>query len=272
VKGNLLANPSFDAGFEGWNLLQSSGPYGFDSTNARDPGGREAGGPSYALKTVVLPGDQFRIRNMSYVPVSGNRDYHIGVYARGGSANTTLTLGIRYLSSGWSFLETHYISVTLNTASYSLFRFSSVPPPEATYANFGLRVLNSGTSNVDCWFDDAFMYEVDYPVMSALYSWTTSAGDFDFLNPGNYFRLYNVVAEYNGTSSVIIEIYQYQVGSNIFMAISLNTSNRATIINFNPPLHSLSTVRTRVYSSDVNTIVRILYNGVPNRTTLRGVV
>jgi hypothetical protein len=270
VKGNLLANPSFDSGsFDGWSLLQTGGPYAWDSDNARVVYGREAGGYAYALKLTVQSNNQFRIRNQSYVPVNAGRDYYAGMYAKGGSSNTTLYIAIRYLSSGWSLLECHYVSTTLNTTSYSLFHFSSAPPPHAAYANFGFKIRNAGTSDSVCYVDDAFMYEVDYPVMSKTQTWSNTSGEYDFLNPGNYFRLYNIFAKNLGSSSTLIDIYEYGYPERVFAGFVL-PGNSVYGVNFNPPLYSLSTARTRINSSTATggtVFVRILYNGVKDRST-----
>ena len=277
VKGNLLANPSFDSGsFEGWNLVQVSGPYTWDSANARVPAGREAGGPSYALKVTLLPNSPFRLRNEVYVPVNAGKDYHLGIYARGGSANTTLRLGVRYLSTGWAFLETHYTEVTLNTTTYQLFTFSSTPPPEAAYANFGIWVNNTGTTNVDVFFDDAFMYEVDYPVISALFVWSNVADSFILLRQ-NYFRLYAFIAQNRGTTTTWMAIHDSTDFNRIYCAASLPASGSFTA-TFNPPIYS-ATLPTSSFvniSSFVATggtvVARVLYNGAPNRSIGLGTI
>jgi len=270
VKGNLLANPSFDSGsFDGWILLQPGGPYAWDSSNARVVYGREAGGLAYALKLTVWSNNQFRIRNQSYVPVNAGRDYYAGLYAKGGSPDTTLNIAIRYLSSGWSLLECHYVSTTLNATDYTLFHFSSAPPPYAAYANFGFKIVNAGTSDSVCYVDDAFMYEVDYPVMSRTYTWSNISAWYDFLNPGNYFRLYNMFAKNLGSSSTLVDIFEYNYPERVFAGFVLSGSS-VYGINFNPPLYSLSTART-VFSSSTATgdkvFLRVLYNGVKDRST-----
>jgi hypothetical protein len=286
VKGNLLANPSFDSGsFEGWNLVQTSGPYTWDPANTRVPFGREAGGSGYALKVTLLPNSPFRLRSEVYVPVNAGKDYHLGIYAKGGSSNTTLRLGVRYLSTGWSFLETHYTEVVLNTTTYQLIQFSSTPPPEAAYANFGIWVNNTGTTNVDVFFDDVFMYEVDYPVMNALFNWSNTFGSYTLL-PQNYFRLYAFVAKNEGTSAVTVVIHEnigaiydtsrvYNI-SYIYCSTYLPASGSFTT-TFNPPIYSAvlpgATIRITATNATGGLVTaRVLFNGAPNRSVAPGTI
>jgi len=280
VKGNLLANPSFDGGIEGWILVQTSGPYAWDTANARVPLGREAGGPSYAFRVTLLPDSPFRLRNEVYVPVDAGKDYHLGIYAKGGSASTTLRLGVRYLSTGWSYLETHYTEVTLNTATYQLIQFSSAPPPMAAYANVGIWVNNTGTTNVNVFLDDAFMYEVDYPVMNRLFIWNNDSTSQVFLNPPNYFRLYSISAiNYGTTSSAVVNIYDETNYAYTFVAFVLGTRgspNSFLTLAFNPPVYSpLASGRVMIKSSPATgdfVSVRVYYNGAPNRSIGLGTI
>jgi len=281
VKGNLLANPSFDSGsFEGWNLVQISGPYTWDPANARVPLGREAGGSARALKVTLVPNSPFRLRNEVYAPVNAGKDYHLGIYAKGGSTNTILRLGVRYLSTGWAFLETHYTEVTLNTATYQLVQFSSTPPPEAAYANFGIWVNNTGTTNVDVFFDDAFMYEVDYPVMNKLFIWNNSSVSQVFLDPPNYFRLYSISAiNYGTSSSAVVNIFDETNYAYTFAAFALGTRgspNSFLTLAFNPPVYlPLATGRVMIksYPSTGDFVsVRVYYNGAPNRSIGLGTI
>jgi hypothetical protein len=277
VKGNLLANPSFDSGsFEGWNLVQTSGPYTWDPANARVPYGREAGGLARALKVTLLPHSLFRLRNEVYAPVNAGKDYHLGIYAKGGSANTRLRLGVRYLSTGWAFLETHYTEVILNTTTYQLIQFSSTPPPEAAYANFGIWVNNTGTTNVDVFLDDAFMYEVDYPVMSALFVWNNVSDSFIILRQ-NYFRIYAFIAQNRGTTTTVVAVHDSTDFTRIYCSASL-PANGSFTATFNPPIYSVtlpasSNVNITSFIATGGTVAaRILFNGAPNRSTGLGTI
>jgi hypothetical protein len=279
VKGNLLANPSFDSGsFEGWSLVQTSGPYTWDIGNARVPAGREAGGVSYALKVTLLPNSPFRLRNEVYAPVNAGKDYHLGIYAKGGSANTRLRLGIRYLSTGWSFLESHYTEVILNTTTYQFIQFSSTPLPEAAYANFGIWVNNTGTTNVNVFFDDAFMYEIDYPVMNPMFVWANGwAGPQTFMSVPNYFRLYGMIVENVSTSTATRVIIRLSTDyRTIYAAISVPAAGAVTAAYY-PPIYSptLPTAALSIenlFSTGADVKVRVLYNGAPNRSVGLGTI
>lgn len=206
---NYLANPSWDDGtLEGWETYNGTGNYSVTPSTYTRAGrwGYLAG--NYSLKIELGPGAAVSIGNLNFLPVNPTYDYYSGLYVIGGNAK--ILLMTKYYSPGFMHIETQYDEYTGPWSPWNMITTVSVPPPPAVYARFAFRAINSGTSTVTIWVDDAFMMPVNMPMRRAYHMWDNAYGPQDFIASKNIVRIYSMfgfpwTSSSTNTTSVWIE-------------------------------------------------------------------
>jgi len=237
---NLLADPSFDSGSEyseSWEVYNQSGSVTVAPDSTTVTGTRWGYlAQNYSLKVTLGANSAVSIGNMNFIPVNPADDYQVLVYAQGGGG-VTLQLMVKYYSSGLVHIETQYNQYT-GPWTWSLLRGVSVPPPNAAYARFAIR-LSTGSSSSTVWIDDAAMYPVNIPLIRGFWTWNNVSGGINMTVSKNMIRIYQFMLQNRGSSSTHVYIEPTDNAPAGMLVGATVAGNSTVTVICNPPVHCI---------------------------------
>jgi hypothetical protein len=237
---NLLENPSWDSGnLDGWEQYNTSGSVSITFSQTVVKGTRWGYlATNYSLEVGLGANSSVSFGNLNFVPVNPINDYQVLVYAYGGNSATTVQLMVKYYSSGLVHLETQYNQYTGPFSGWTLLRGVSVPPPDAAYARFAVR-LSTGSSSSTVRIDDAAMYPVNIPLIRTFRTWNNTSGTYDLTVTKNMVRVYQLMVHNYGSSGTQVYIEpNTNVPAGMLVGLTCPGGGTNTLI-CNPPVHCI---------------------------------
>jgi hypothetical protein len=273
---NLLADPSFDSGgtdyLQSWEEYNGSGSVTITPNSITKTGTRWGYlAQNYSLEVSLGANSAVSIGNRNFIPVNLVDDYQVLLYALGGR-NVTLQLMVKYYSSGLVHIETQYNQYT-GGWSWSPLRGVSVPPPNAAYARFAVR-LSTGSNSSIIWIDDAAMYPVNIPLIRTFKTWNNTSGTYDLTLSKNMIRIYHLMAHNYGSSGTQVYIEpNTNVPAGMLAGLTCPGNSTVTLV-CNPPVHCIDRpyptvpwkINSRLATGDLFVAV-VYFNGMDYWTT-----
>lgn len=237
---NLLENPSWDSGsLDGWEQYNTTGSVSTTFTQAAVKGTRWGYlATNYSLEVGLGVNSSVSFGNLNFIPINPINDYQVLVYTYGGNSATTVQLMVKYYSSGLIHLETQYNQYTGPFSNWTLLRGVSVPPPDAAFARFSIRIVTGGSGTI-IRFDEAGMYSINIPLVRSSWTWNNTTGGYNMTVSKNMIRIYQFILHNRGTSGTHVYIEPASDVPAGTLVGSTVGGNSTTTLVFNPPIYNI---------------------------------
>jgi hypothetical protein len=237
---NLLENPSWDSGnLDGWEQYNTTGSVSTTFSQFAVKGTRWGYlATNYSLEVGLAANSSVSFGNLNFIPVNPINDYQVLVNAYGGNSVTTIQLMVKYYSSGLVHLETQYNQYTGPFSGWTLLRGVSVPPLDAAFARFSIRVVTGSSSSL-VRFDEAGMYSINMPLNRGNWTWNNTTGGYNMTVSKNMIRIYQFILHNRGSSGTHVYIEPASdtpAGTLVGATIG---GNSTTTLVFNPPIYNI---------------------------------